>query len=267
MSRTSQLDRRNLNPPRHRSDSGESNMKAITVFGQTARHPITLLAIACMMLVSNAWAQSAPTPDISGFWELRYYSRNIPQASLTPAAAGADKDAQAAHDFHVIRWCNHVGVPFMMDDGSPIDIRQGKNEIAIASQSNSPVRHIYTDGRQHPSHDTFDPTTLGNSIGRWNGDTLVVDTIGFNDAGLSSIPGGGVRNENSQLVEQFRLTDEGRKLMVTFTWIDDKVFSKPHAYAFLYEKLPPDTTAREWLCDPMDGARARFLIDPPQPPK
>ena len=155
----------------------------------------------------------------------------------------------------------------MMDDGSPIDIRQSKNEIAITSQSNSPMRHVYLDGRAHPSADTFDPTTLGNSIGHWSGDTLIVDTVGFNDAGLNAIPGGGVRNENSHLIEQYKLTDEGRKLQVIFTWIDDKTFTKPHTYAFMYEKLPSSTTAREWLCDPMDGARARFLIDPPQPPK
>jgi len=227
---------------------------------------MALLAIAVLMFASVANAQTA-SPDISGFWELRYWSRNIPKAPLTPAAVSADRQAQAEKDFHAIRWCNHVGVPFMMDDGAPIDIRQSKNEIAIASQSNSPVRHIYLDGRAHPSADTFDPTTLGNSSGHWSENTLIVDTVGFNDAGLNAIPGGGVRNENSHLIEQYKLTDEGRKLQVTFTWIDDKMFVKPHTYAFMYEKLPSSTTAREWLCDPMDGARARFLIDPPQPPK
>jgi len=227
---------------------------------------IVLFAIFILMFASRSSAQTA-SPDLSGFWELRYWSRNIPKASLTSAATSADRQAQAEKDFHAIRWCNHVGVPFMMDDGSPIDIRQSKNEIAITSQSNSPMRHIYLDGRAHPSADTFDPTTLGDSIGHWSGDTLIVDTVGFNDAGLNAIPGGGVRNENSHLIEQYKLTDEGRKLQVTFTWMDDKMFAKPHTYAFMYEKRPSSTTAREWLCDPMDGARARFLIDPPQPPK
>lgn len=233
------------------------------------RNRIRLLAIraamACTLLPGLALSQTLSTADLSGFWELRYDSRNIPKASLTPAAANADKDARAARDLYAIRWCNHVGVPFMMDDGSPIDIRQGKNEIAITSQSNSPVRHVYTDGRKHPSPDVFDSTSLGNSIGRWKEDTLIVDTIGFNDVGLNAIPGGGYRNENSHLIEQYKLTDEGRKLLVTFTWIDDKVFTKPHTYAYMYEKLPASTTPREWLCDPMDGARARFLLDPPQP--
>ncbi len=230
--------------------------------------PVVFLTafLAGVGLAPNARAQSNLASDISGFWELRYYSRNVPKASLTAAAAAADPAVQKAKEFHVIRWCNHVGVPFMMDDGSPIDIRQGKNEVAITSQSNSPVRHIYTDGRTHPSLDTFDPTTLGNSIGSWNGGTLTVDTIGFNDAGMNAIPGGGFRSENSHLIEQYTLAVEGRKLHVTFTWIDSKVFVKPHTYAFLYEKLPASTTVREWLCDPADGARARFLIDLPQGP-
>ena len=225
------------------------------------------LGSAAMIGFLLAPALGAQSTDISGFWELRYYSRNIPKASLTSAAANIDRKAQEEKEFHVIRWCNHVGVPFMMDDGSPLDIRQSPREIAMTSQSNSPVRHIYMDGRQHPNPDTFDPTTLGNSIGHWNGDQLTVDTIGFNDAGLNAIPGGGLRGEHSHLIEQYQLTDQGRKLHATFTWIDDKVFTKPHTYAFMYEKLPASTTAREWLCDPMDGARARFLIDPPQAPK
>lgn len=225
------------------------------------------IALAVLSVVMLTPALRAQSTDISGFWELRYYSRNIPKASLTATAASTDKSAQAEKEFHVIRWCNHVGVPFMMDDGSPVDIRQSKSEIAITSQSNSPVRHIYIDGRSHPGRDTFDPTTLGNSVGRWDGETLIVDTIGFNDAGLNAIPGGGLRGQNSHLIEQYRLADEGRKLQANFTWVDNQVFTKPHTYAFMYEKLPASTTVREWLCDPMDGARARFLIDPPQAAK
>src|ERR1051326_3887277 len=148
---------------------------------RTRRLKSKMKNIIWILLAGTAWAQPISTPDLSGFWELRYDGRNIPKASLTPAAANENKDARSARDLYAIRWCNHVGVPFMMDDGSPIDIRQDKNEIAITSQSNSPVRHIYTAGREQPSPDVFDATSLGNSIGRWKGDALVVDTVGFND--------------------------------------------------------------------------------------
>jgi hypothetical protein len=242
----------------HKSDC--SFLRAVVRLG-------AVLTMVGLGLAPELQAQPAASPDISGFWELRYWSRNIPKASLTAAAAGADRKAQEEKEFHVIRWCNHVGVPFMMDDGSPIDIRQSRDEIAITSQSNSPVRHVYMNRADHPARDTFDPTTLGNSLGRWNGDTLIVDTVGFNDAGLNAIPGGGVRTENSHLVEQYKLADENRSLQVTFTWTDDKIFTMPHTYAFTYQKLPASTTAREWFCDPMDGMRARFLIDRPQAPR
>jgi hypothetical protein len=214
--------------------------------------------------VAHAQTASGTHPDFSGFWELRWDSRNIPAASLTPWAAGLDKKTLAQQNLHAIRWCNHVGLPAMMEDGAPLDIRQGRYELAIASQSVSPGRHIYFDGRDQPSSDTFDPTTLGNSIGHWEGETLVVDTIGFNDKGIVDIPGGGVRTAGSHLTEAYRLLDEGRRLEVTFTWVDPKVYTSRHTYSFLYYRAPPGTRAHEWFCDPADTLRARFLLDPPQ---
>ncbi len=74
-------------------------------------------------------------------------------------------------------------------------------------------------------------------------------------------------NDNSHLIEQYKLSAEARKPQLTFTWIDDTMFTKPHTSAFMYEKLPSSTTAKEWLCDPMAGAPTRFLIDPPKAPK
>jgi len=67
-------------------------------------------------------AQSASTPDITEIWKLRYYSRDVPKAPVTTTVANADRQSQAEKDLHAIRWRNHVGVPSMMDDGSPIDI-------------------------------------------------------------------------------------------------------------------------------------------------
>jgi hypothetical protein len=50
-------------------------------------------------------------------------------------------------------------------------------ETTLISSQNNSVRHIYTDGRPHPPADELWPTTMGDSIGRWEGDTLVVDTV------------------------------------------------------------------------------------------
>jgi hypothetical protein len=223
------------------------------------------LSLACLTCAGlQAQSNAARHPDLSGFWEMRPDSRNIPPAALTQWAAALNKKTLRENDLHVIRWCNHIGLPAMMDDGAPIDIRQGRYELAIASAWASPGRHIYLDGRKQVSLDEFDPTTLGNSVGHWEGETLVVDTIGFNGKGLIEIPGGGVKTQDSHLTETYRLIDQGHSLQVTFTWIDPKVYASPHTYRFLYRKAAPETRAHEWFCDPADNSRARFLLDSPQ---
>jgi len=90
---------------------------------------------------------------------------------------------------------------------------------------------------------------------------LLVDTMGFNDAGLNAIPGGGVRGENSHLIEQYKLSGEGRKLQVTFTWIDDDVHQTSHL-RFHVRKAPlVDNGSRVALRS--DGWRASAIFDRP----
>ena len=208
-------------------------------------------------------AQSA-VPNLSGFWELGFDSRNVPPASLTATAAAADRVTQAKHDADAIRWCHFFGVPYVMGQ-SPIDIVQNTNgkEIAITFPVRNPGRHIYTDGRQHVNPDVFDPASNGHSIGHWKGDTLVVDTVGFSDEGILAIPGGGRRSMTSHLVERYKLLNNGQRLSVLFTWEDPNVFAKPHTYEFRYYKAPPGTEAREFDCAASDEERTKFLTGTP----
>jgi hypothetical protein len=213
---------------------------------------------------SSGSSPNTSTPDLSGFWQLKFDSENVPRASLAPVAAGVDQDSQARRDMYAIRWCNHLGMPLIMGVPSPLDIRQGRTEVAIASEAVSAARHIYIDGRGHPDMNTYDPQSNGHSIGHWEGDALVVDTVGFSDRGVTSIPGGGFRTADSQLTERFRLLEGGKRLSVVFTWEDPKVFSKPHTYEFRYYKAPAGTYAREYFCDASNADRAKFLSETPQ---
>jgi hypothetical protein len=197
-------------------------------------------------------------PDISGYWELRYDSMNVPRAVLTPMAT-ASADAQRQHDLEAIRWCNNVGMPFLMADRAPLDIRQSPTVIAMVAKIQSSTRYIYTDGRSHPAKEDLDSTTNGHSVGHWDGGTVAVDTVGFNDRGIAVLPGGGVRTPDSHLVESYRLMDGGQRLSVTFTWNDAKVFAKPHTYEFRYYKIPRISEPRMLGCDANDAERARFL--------
>lgn len=225
-----------------------------------------MVALA-LVAVPGLFAFDGASPNLSGYWELRFDSRNVPPASLLPQAAREDRNAADHRDAFAIRWCHHLGMPFLMggQDAAPIDILQSRRETAIVAQPVSAARHIYTDGRTHPNPDKYDATTLGHSIGHWEAETLVVDTIGFNDLGVTSIPGGGKRTATSHLVERYRLLDGGKRLSVVFTWEDPSVFSKPHTYEYRYYRAAKGTTARELFCDASDEERGKFLLGQPEP--
>jgi hypothetical protein len=244
----------------------ESNMRAIRDLAFAAA--LVLLAYA----VAPAWAQQPPvvappapaSNDISGFWGLSFDGRKVPPAKLAPGVTKAMIDLHARKDVHAIRWCNLLGTPAMMDSGTPLDIRQGTTAIIIAPENKAAPRYLYLNRRTHISNEIYDPSTNGDSIAHWEGDTLVVDTIGFhNDRGVTSIPGGGFKTDKSHLVERYRLLDNGSVLSATFTWINRKVFRAPHTYEFRYNRMPKHYEPLvAFPCNPYDEARADFIGDP-----
>src|SRR5262245_30929717 len=209
------------------------------------------LLIACAVLLGDAAVLQAPqsppasaapvatAPDISGFWELSFDSRKVPAASLVATVTRAKLQARQKGDAYAVRWCNLLGVPFIMDPGRPLDIRQGPSAVIIVPENASSPRYLYLNRTAHVDGDVFDPSTNGDSIARWEGDTLVVDTVGFHgEHGITAIPGGGFRTEKSRLVERYRLLENGTMLSVAFTWTDPSVFKGAHSYEFRYYRLP-----------------------------
>lgn len=228
---------------------------------------MTRAAVIAGVLSLHAALAVAQTPDVNGFWELPVDGRRVPPATLAAAVTQAVLDQQAKKDAHAIRWCNYLGMPALMDAGRPLDIRQGRREVVVQPEANATPRHIYLN-RGHVPAEEFDPTTNGDSVGRWEGDTLVVTTVGFAaDRGLTAIPGGGFRTAATRLTERFRLLEGGAVLSVTFTWEDAAVFAKPHTYEFRYRRLPAGYEPRPALvCDPFDEERTRFLSAAPAAP-
>ena len=215
---------------------------------------------------SAAQGVSAPSVDphdISGFWALTFDSRMVPPAKLAPGVTKAMLDQHAKTDAHATRWCNLLGTPFVMDPGMPIDIRQGTREIIIDAETSANPRHMYFRSA-HINPDIFDPSTNGDSIAHWEGDVLIVDTVGFaEDNGLTEIPGGGFRTAQSHLVERYHLVENGSILSVTFTWEDPTMFRTPHSYEFRYYRLPVQYQPMPMIpCNAYDGVRAKFLEGP-----
>jgi hypothetical protein len=242
----------------------------------TYARPLAYLMLAAVGIpVALVRATQAPATavspsaaeGISGNWELSYDSRKIPRARLLPTVTHAKLTQRANLDAHAIRWCNLMGLPFVMDSGRPIDIRDGPTVVMIVAENVPNPRYLYKNRTTHISPDIYDPSTLGDSIAHWEGDTLVVDTIGFHSThGITAIPGGGFRTDKSHLVERYRLVDNGTILSVTFTWTDKTVFAAPQTYEFRYYRLPATYEVRAGiLCDPYNQSRADFLGDPLEP--
>jgi hypothetical protein len=107
------------------------------------------------------------------------------------------------------------------------------------------VRHVYTDGRPHNT--ATGPTWMGSSIGKWEGDTLVVDSIGFNDkTWLDRL--GHPHSEELHLVERFRRVD-ANTLEINITIDDPKAYVKPWSVQLSYVLRPPEWRILELVCE------------------
>jgi hypothetical protein len=121
--------------------------------------------------------------------------------------------------------CQPAGVPRM---GPPTKIVQMANEVIFlyAQQGSSPTdfRVIPTDGRPHDPIKSQDLLFYGDAVGKWDGDTLVVDAVGFNDLTWLA-QGGYFHSDQMQVIERFRR--EGNTLHYQATVIDPEVLVEP----------------------------------------
>lgn len=110
------------------------------------------------------------------------------------------------------------GFPLMMGSATPIQFLITPEEVIIVNAYRE-TRHIYTDGRDHPPIDDLWPTVTGNSIGHWEGDTLVIDTIMVSEPN-AFFQGNVPLSEQARYRERIRL--DGDKLVAEWT-IEDPV--------------------------------------------
>ena len=150
-----------------------------------------------------------------------------PYPKLTAAAqVHFDASQKAGQEGKVYRddigQCWPAGLPLIMTRYWPMAMIQIPTAIYMVSGFMNSLRIVYLDGRSHTDADIIVRTFNGESIGRWEGDTLVVDTIGFRgdhhwmDQGGASIPAG----EQLHIVERIRLVSAGKQLEIEYTMTD-----------------------------------------------
>jgi Carboxypeptidase regulatory-like domain len=195
-------------------------------------------------------APSGPTPrtpdgkpDLSGVW---FAQRTVDpgkpeplpwvEALLKERVANNFKDSPGAHC--LTRGIAAAGALF------PYQLVQTRNLLVMLFEDDIPShREIYLDGRGHPKDPN--PAWMGHSIGHWEGDALVVDTVGFNDRSWINAQGH-PHTEIMRVTERFRRPDLGH-LEIEFTIDDPKAYAKPWIIKRVSE-LDPDDEIGEYVC-------------------
>ena len=140
--------------------------------------------------------------------------------------------------------CLPTGVPRLVAYRLPYKIVQNAGLTIVLYESGTTFRQIFTDGRKHPEDPQ--PTWMGYSVGRWDGDEFVVDTRGFNDQ--SWLDGAGhPHTDKMRVIERYRRQNVGQ-MDVSVTIDDPGAYTKPLTYVQRLA-LRPETELIEYVCE------------------
>ncbi|HTI66048.1 MAG TPA: hypothetical protein VL460_00725 [Caulobacteraceae bacterium] len=235
------------------------------------------LGLASAAVAASAYAAPA-IPNWNGVWERQgsiLFDPAVPpgrpetppltpeyrkkyDAILAQAAAGnpvADPGAM----------CLPAGMPRVMVMTYPMEILMIPGQVTIIAEWSSQTRRIFTDGRPHPADP--DPTYQGHSIGHWEGDTLVVDTVGIRGDTVFDSTGLG-HSDRIHVTERMRQTSP-TVLEDQITVEDPVAFTRPWVVTRKYTKGGPELQIMEYVCEennrnPVD-ANGVTTIAPPRP--
>jgi hypothetical protein len=162
--------------------------------------------------------------------------------SLTPAYAAKVRPANPVEDAQAAN-CLPPGLPAIMNQPYPMEILLTPGKVTIVIEAYTQVRHIYTDGRPLPEDP--DPLFYGTSVGHWEDDTLVVETVG-----LAQVPRGLTfpYSEKLKVVERFRLTGPDTMSIET-TLIDPEAFTAPYSMGTRNLARHRTWTIAEYICE------------------
>ena len=229
----------------------------------TARHDaaswVRLIAAVFVLGGATLHATVQAQPDLTGSWE-RY--RGAAGDSATPPSESAPplkqpmlaewqsrRDAERAADARGepiatgYTHCLPDGMPSMMSGPFPFEILQGRNQINIAQEAYNQIRRIYL-GKPQAGLDDIELGFYGHSVGHWEGDTLVVDTIGIKDyVRFRDTP----HSDNMRIGERIRLVRPDI-LWDEITIVDPEYLERPWTVTFAYKRMP-DYEILEYVCE------------------
>jgi hypothetical protein len=220
---------------------------AMVLHAQSPRHPILKKARTAIHPrdLSGVWMESQEAVTFSSEeppllpWAMEKFKTVKP--GYGPRATPDSQDP--------ILNCLPPGVPRIMLIPFPMQIVQTPTETIMLFEYDHYVRHIFLDRREHPKN--LDFTWMGDSIGHWGGDTLVVDTVGLNDkTWLDQV--GHPHSDSLHVVERIRRVNRDT-LQDDLTIDDPRAYAKPWTGRQVF-KLKPAWRLGEYICE---DSRAR----------
>jgi hypothetical protein len=203
-------------------------------------------------LTAPAPKTPAGRPDFSGIWRVAdsRYLQNIaadlgePPFQAWAAALYKERTSQLGKG-RPSELCIPHGIPDgMLVRNSPFKIVQTPQLFVILYEEFNHFRQVFTDGRGFPPEAS--PSWFGYSLGKWEGDVFVAETIGFNDKSWLDDPGH-PHSEELRVTERFRRINFGRmEMQITFD--DPKAYTKPWGATIAFTLLP-DTELIESICE------------------
>jgi hypothetical protein len=219
----------------------------------------------------TAGEAAAPTPRLAdgtvdlggdGVWNLPWitdFSEQIVDGGEVPFLPWA----KAMHEYNASNhvaydpegFCLPPGGPRAFGTPYPAEFIQQNDRIVVIFEGGAHVwREIHMDGRPHPSADELNPTYFGHSVGRWEGDTLVIDTVGYNEKTWLDF-GGHMHTDELRTVERITRPDKNT-LHYETTITDPGAYSEPWTIAWDIQWSEGQELA-EYICQENN----KFLID------
>ena len=229
---------------------------------QTARGAASAAATEVVPRLANG------KPDFSGIWQRPYVPdvteerrnhQGIPELPFTAWGLENWTSYDPVEDDYTGN-CFPFGLSRSINGPFPMRILQDETHLAILFELGTWFHVIPLDGQDHPAE--LDPTWYGHSVGRWDGDTLIVDTVGFN--GYTRLDTAGHPHSDAlHLTQTFELSDAGH-IEYTMTIDDPKAYTQPWTNERIF--TPFEGELMEYVCMENNRALWEGRIKPWTPP-
>jgi len=231
-----------------------NGFRASTIFAAALLIALPFV-IACGSHAAPANVSSAGPPDLNGVWSAPFTPDISKVLGHQPPFTefGAARFAKEDEIDDPLTKCLPIGPARGIQAGiMPFQIVQTAAVFTILFENQHTFRIIHTDGRSHPKD--LDPTWFGDSIGKWDGDTLVVDTVGLDDRTWLDTAGH-EHSDQLHLVERFQRVDSNT-IKWTVTFEDPKYFTEPWSVTLPITRQ--NTEIMSYSCEENEKDRAHL---------